>query len=405
MIKYHKFLLGDVMKKICCFLLALSLLIPFGIINSSDTMPVMGETNELAPTANSVVVMEASTGTIIYERNSNEKKSPASMTKMMTMLLIVEAIEKGIVKWDDIVIVSSRASGMGGSQILLETNERMSVDDLFKGIAIASGNDASVAMAEKIAGTEEMFVTMMNNRARELGLKDTNFKNSHGLDEANHYSTAHDMTIIARELVKHPKAIEYTSIYEDYLRQGTDRSFWLVNTNKLVRFYDGVDGIKTGYTALAGFCVTATANINGMRVIVTVMGEPDSRTRNASVSSIFDYVYAQYALHNVIPKDNSLGEYRVDKGKREMVNIVPKEAASVLYRKIDDIPNTSYEINITSLKAPIKVGDVVGTLTLKSDDKVIKTIDLTVSEDVEKANIFELYWRYLRNTLSFNISF
>ena len=211
------------MKKIFGIILALLVLLPFNICAL-----------ELAPNASSVIVLEPTTGEIIYERNSHERRHPASMTKIMTMLLVMEAIDKGIISWEDMVTVSSNASSMGGSQILLETGEEMSVYDMFKGLSVASGNDAAVALAEKIAGTEEMFVKMMNDRAKELGLQDTNFKNSHGLDEANHYSTAYDMAIIAKELSKHEKVFEFTSIYEDYLRKGTDRSFWLVNTNKVV---------------------------------------------------------------------------------------------------------------------------------------------------------------------------
>ena len=188
--------------------------------------------------AKSAILIDADTGTIIFEKNSHERLEPASMTKMMSMLLILENIDKGVIKWDDIVIASENASGMGGSQILLETGEKMSVSDLFKGIAVASGNDAVVAMAEKIAGTEEAFVNMMNERAKELGLKDTSFKNPHGLDTANHFSSAYDMAMIAKELSKHEEVFKYTSIYEDYLRQNTDRQLWLVNTNKVAfKFY------------------------------------------------------------------------------------------------------------------------------------------------------------------------
>lgn len=213
------------MKKILLFLICLTI-IPFSNIKAEDL--------NLAENAKSAILIEASTGEIIYEKNSHEKLVPASMTKMMSMLLIVENIEKGVISWDDIVTVSENASSMGGSQILLETNEKMSVKDLFKGIAVASGNDAVVAMAEKIAGTEEAFVSMMNNRAKELGLKDTSFKNPHGLDTANHYSSAYDMSLIAKELVKHEEVLKYTSIYEDYLRQNTNKEIWLVNTNKIV---------------------------------------------------------------------------------------------------------------------------------------------------------------------------
>ena len=373
------------MKKIISILLSLVVLIPFNIYAM-----------ELATNASSVIVMEPTTGEIIYERNSHERRHPASMTKIMTMLLVMEAIEKDIIKWEDMVTVSSNASSMGGSQILLETGEQMSVYDMFKGLAVASGNDAAVALAEKIAGTEEMFVKMMNDRAKELGLQDTNFKNCHGLDEANHYSTAYDMAIMAKELVKHTKIFEFTSIYEDYLRKGTDRSFWLVNTNKLVRFYKGVDGLKTGYTSEAGFCITATANINDMRIITVVMGEPDSETRNKDVSSVFDYVYAQYGLQKIVDTETILEEVSVEKGKVESIGIVAKEEVNDLYNKNDGSGNFTYEVEVDNLKAPLSKGDVVGKLTLKEDNNVIRTIDLTVKEDVKKANIFELYLRYLK---------
>ena len=372
------------MKKIYGILLSLLVLFPFNV-----------SAMELATNASSVIVMEPTTGEIIYERNSHERRHPASMTKIMTMLLVMEAIEKDIIKWDDIVTVSSNASSMGGSQILLETGEQMSVYDMFKGLAVASGNDAAVALAEKIAGTEEMFVKMMNDRAKELGLQDTNFKNCHGLDDANHYSSAYDMAIMAKELVKHEKIFEFTSIYEDYLRKGTDRSFWLVNTNKLVRFYKGVDGLKTGYTSEAGFCITATANINDMRIITVVMGEPDSETRNKDVSSVFDYVYAQYGLQKIVDTETILDEVSVEKGKVESVGIVAKEEATDLYNKNDSKGEFTYDIEVDNLKAPLSKGDVVGKLTLKENNNVIRTIDLTVKEDVKKANIFELYLRYL----------
>ena len=372
------------MRKIFGVLLILLVLFPFCV-----------QASELAPNASSVIVLEPTTGEIIYERNSHERRHPASMTKIMTMLLVMEAIEKDIIKWDDIVTVSSNASGMGGSQILLETGEQMSVYDMFKGLAVASGNDAAVALAEKIAGTEEMFVKMMNDRAKELGLQDTNFKNCHGLDDANHYSSAYDMAIMAKELVKHEKIFEFTSIYEDYLRKGTDRSFWLVNTNKLVRFYKGVDGLKTGYTSEAGFCITATANINDMRIITVVMGEPDSETRNKDVSSVFDYVYAQYGLQKIVDTETILDEVSVEKGKVESIGIVAKEEVNDLYNKNDGTGNFTYEVEVDNLKAPLSKGDVVGKLTLKENNNVIRTIDLTVKEDVKKANIFELYLRYL----------
>lgn len=363
---------------------------------------VKAETVDLAPNAKSAILIEASTGEIIYEKNSHEKLEPASMTKMMSMLLIVENIEKGVIGWDDIVTVSENASSMGGSQILLETNEQMSVKDLFKGIAVASGNDAVVAMAEKIAGTEDGFVKMMNDRAKELGLNDTSFKNPHGLDTANHYSSAYDMMLIAKELVKHDEVLKYTSIYEDYLRKNTDKQIWLVNTNKLVRFYDGVDGLKTGYTAGAGYCLTATAKRNGVRFIAVAMGEPDSKTRNAEISSMLDYAFAQYTVEKVLSTDSILGTKEVEKGKEKVATIVPMEDINILYKKIDNKKNITYNLKVNKLKAPLKYGDVVGTIELLEDEKVIKTINVTVKNDVAKANFFELYLRNLTDIISGN---
>lgn len=217
------------MKKILLLILSISCLF---------SLSVKAEDLNFGANAKSAILIDADTGTIIFEKNSHERLEPASMTKMMSMLLIVESIDKGIISWDEMVTASENASSMGGSQILLETGEQMSVSDLFKGIAVASGNDAVVAMAEKIAGTEEAFVTMMNERAKELGLQDTSFKNPHGLDTANHFSSAYDMSMIAKELAKHEEVFNYTSIYEDYLRQNTDRQLWLVNTNKVaLKFY------------------------------------------------------------------------------------------------------------------------------------------------------------------------
>ena len=385
------------MKKLCC--LVLSLIIFCFCIN------VKAEDLSLASNAKSAILLEASTGEVIFEKNSHEKLHPASMTKMMSMLLILENIEKGVINWDDIVTVSSNASSMGGSQILLETNEQMSVSDLFKGIAVASGNDAVVAMAEKIAGTEEEFVNMMNKRANELGLTDTNFKNCHGLDDANHYSSASDMAKIALELVKHEKLFEYTSIYEDYLREGTDRKFWLVNTNKLVRFYSGADGLKTGYTGEAGFCLTATAKRNGMRIIAVVMGEPDSKTRTSDVSSMLDYAFAQYETETFLSTESILDTKNINKGKKEYVNIVPKENVTILNKKTDNKKNATYNLEMYDMKLPLKKGDIVGKLSVYVDDNLYRDIDVTVSDDIEKADILTLYGRYLKKIFTGDIVF
>ncbi len=382
------------MKKVLSIILSICMILPFNI---------KAEEIDLAPNAGSAILIEFETGEIIFEKNAHEKLHPASMTKIMSMLIIIEHIDKGLISWDDVVTASENASSMGGSQILLETNEKMTVRDLFKGIAVASGNDAVVAMAEYVAGTEEAFVNMMNEKVKELGLKDTNFKNVHGLDDANHYSSAYDMAFMARELIKHKSVLEYTSIYEDYLRKGTDKEFWLVNTNKLVRFYDGADGLKTGYTSEAGYCLTATANKNDMRLIAVAMNEPDSKTRNAEVTSMLDYGFAQYSTEKVLSTDSILDKITIDKAKNEYVEIVPTENITFLNKKTASPKNASYEIKLNELKAPIKKGDIVGKLILKLDDNIEKEVSITVKEDVEKCNIFELFVRYLCDILGGDI--
>ncbi len=354
---------------------------------------------DLGSNAKSVILIETSTGNILYEKNSHEKLPPASMTKMMSMLLILENIDKGIIKWDDIVTVSANASGMGGSQILLETGEEMTVEDLFKGVAIGSGNDAVVALAEYIAGTVYEFVNMMNEKTKELNLTDTYFKNPHGLNDTNHYSSAYDMAMIAKELSKHEKVFEYTSIYEDYLREGTQRKLWLVNTNKLVRFYKGVDGLKTGYTEEAGYCLTATAN-KGFRVIAVVMGEPSSELRNKEVSEMLDYAYATYKLNTILKKDDTLGKEEVSLSKNKYATLVPIEDITILNKKIDEDKNYSYSITVDNLKAPIKRGDKVGYIDVLENGNIVKTVEITVKDDIKKANIIELYFRYIKELVT-----
>lgn len=383
------------MKKIMIFL---------SIVSSFSLLNVKAENLSFAENAKSAIMIEASTGEVLFEKNSDEKLVPASMTKMMSMLLILEAIEKGIIKWNQIVTVSENASSMGGSQILLETGEKMSVNDLFKGVAIASGNDAVVALAEASYGSESVFVNHMNKKAKELGLKNTNFKNPHGLDAADHYSSARDMSLIAKELAKHEKVFEYTSMYEDYLREGTDKKIWLVNTNKLVRFYDGVDGLKTGFTNGAGYCITATAKKNGMRIIAVVMGEPTSKMRNKEISEMFDYAFAHYKVIDLLKEKKDLGNYRVDSGKDEYAKIIPKEAATTLRKKGEDTGKIKYDIDINNLKAPLKNGDIVGFLTIKENRKKIKTIPLTVSKNIKKMNFIELFIRNIKDMIIGNIN-
>ena len=397
------------MKKIIILLSCFLILFPMAIRAEEVTDTNVEENNDtnvsLAQNAKSAILIDASTGQILFEKNSHEKLAPASMTKIMSMLVIVESIEKGIIHWDDMVTASSNASGMGGSQILLETGEQMKVEDMFKGVAVASGNDAVVALAEAVAGTTDEFVKMMNDKVKELGLKDTNFKNPHGLDDANHYSSAYDMAMIARELVKHEKVLTFTSIYEDYLRKGTSKEFWLVNTNKLVRFYNGVDGLKTGYTTEAGYCLTATAKKNDMRLISVVMGEESNGLRTSETSALLDYGFAQYKSTELVKQGDVVTEVQIEKAKNQNVSIITKDNASILSKKTEKMGDITYETKLDKIKAPVKKGDKVGTLKVKEDGKLIKEITLTVKQDVKEANILELYGRYLKNMIIGNIKF
>ena len=380
------------------------ILFVFLILVSLFIIPVKAE-EQMASNAKSAILIEASTGTILFEKSSNEKFAPASMTKMMSLLIIMENIDNGNLEMDEIVKASKHAASMGGSQIYLEENEEMKVEDMLKGITIGSANDATVALAERIAGTEDKFVEMMNAKVKELGLKNTNFKNSTGLDEANHYSSSYDMAIIAKELVKHKKILDFSSIYETYLRTDSDSKFWLVNTNKLVRFYKGVDGLKTGYTEEAGYCLTATINKDNMRLIAVVMGEPTSTIRNSEVSALLDYGYNLYQKHTYITKEEIIDNVKVDKGKKDKANIVVMDDVVRINKKGYKVGEVSYELNLNKLKAPINKGEKVGTLIIKEDGKKVSIADVTVEENIEKANHFVLYLRYIKEILSGNYNF
>jgi len=392
------FLLGDVnLKKIILILIFISaILIP---------KIVYAEEIDLAPSATSAIIIEASTGEIIWQKNAHEKLAPASMTKMMSMLLIMEALDKGNITWDEEVTASSYASSMGGSQIFLEAGEKMSVTDLVKGIAIGSGNDATVAMAERIAGTEDNFVRMMNDKAKELELKNTNFKNATGLDASDHYSSAYDMALVARELVKHEDILKFTGTYEDYIRQDTNNSFWLVNTNRLVRFYTGVDGLKTGFTNEAGYCLTATAKKDNLRLITVVMNEPTSALRSSETSSMLDYGFNMYMIDQILTTDKVLDKIKVELGKDEEVDIVAVEEVNILNNKNENKRDVTYEIEKYTVKAPVKIGDVVGKINVIENNKVINTVDMTVTKDVDKASIFIVFIRNILNVIEGNLIF
>lgn len=313
------------------------------------------------------------------------------------MLLIMEAIDNKELSFDDEVTISKTAADMGGSQVFLEEGEVYKVSDLLKGIAIASGNDAVVAMAEKIGGSVEGFVEMLNKRAKELGAVNTHFVNPHGLDADGHYSTAQDMAILARELLKHEKILEYTSIYEEYLEKNDGTRTWLVNTNRLVRFYEGIDGLKTGYTKNAGYCLTATAKKDNFRLISVVMGEESNEKRSSDTVKMLNYGFNTYKINVIKKKGEVLGNVRVEGGKYENVEVTLIDDVTILLKNTDQEEEYSFNINIDKLKAPIKTGDVVGKAeVIDSQGNIIMDVDVTVKKAIEKANIFDYLLRNLK---------
>ncbi|MFS0722714.1 D-alanyl-D-alanine carboxypeptidase family protein [Paenibacillus sp. 1P07SE] len=351
----------------------------------------------LAPSALSAILIDADSGTIIFEKNSHAKLPPASITKVMTMLLIVEALDEGTIKLTDKVQASEYAASMGGSQIFLEPGEEMTVEEMLKGIALASGNDASVAMAEKLAGTEEAFVKRMNERAAELGLKNTHFVNCNGLPAENHYSSAHDIAIMSRELLKHEEITKYTGLYQDHLRKTSDKPFWLVNTNKLVRFYSGADGLKTGYTTEAKFCLTATAKRDNLRVVAVVMGEPNTKTRNNEVSQMMDYAFAQYTNHPIFKTGDTIGQMKVHKGEVAELPIVAKHQYSVLLKKGTPQDEIRHELRLEGpLQAPVKANQPIGKLIVFQKDKILGEFEVTAPESVDRAG----WWTMLKRVTS-----
>jgi len=356
------------------------------------------EALNLAPDAKSAILIERDTGEILFDKNAHQKLSPASMTKIMTLLLVMEAIDKGNLTLNEMIRVSERASSMGGSQVFLEAGEEMSVEDLLKAIAIASGNDASVALAERLAGSEEAFVKMMNDKAKELNLENTKFQNSSGLPADDHYSTSYDIAVISKELLKYETITDYTSIYEDYLRKGEENEFWLVNTNKLVRFYSGVDGLKTGYTNEAKYCLAATAKRDDMRVIAVVMGSDTVKERNATISQMLDYAFNHFETKKLFDKGDTITSIRLLKAENKNIPIVASESVSTLYKKgesIDDITQM-VELNET-FDLPLQIGDQVGTLTVKQGDEMLSETPLTVDQQVNEATYFTLLKRAMQS--------
>ena len=364
------------MKRAGILLICFSLLAGF--------LPCKVQALELNVAAKSAVLMDVATGSILYEQNPHEALAPASVTKVMTMLLIMEAIDSGKIGWNDSVTASEAAAAKGGSQIYLKVGETMSVSDMVKSISVSSANDCACAMAEHLAGSESAFVDLMNARARELGMTDTRFVNCTGLDDspeaANHRTSAHDIAMMSRELLKnHPDIKKYTTIWMDTVRNG---AFGLSNTNKMVRFYDGCTGLKTGFTSSAGYCLSASAQRNGMELIAVVMGSATSAERFAAAKSMLDYGFANFALYTPeIPENAAVS---VTLGKSSVISAVPAESPQLLVEK-NQVSSITTEVELEpSVSAPVSAGQRLGTLTIQYQGQVLREIPLIAEEAVAR---------------------
>lgn len=358
---------------------------------------------EMEISAKSAILVDFNTGKVLYSKNENEPLAMASMTKVMSMLLVMEKIDDGSLKYDDIVEISTESSSMGGSQIFLNPGDKYKVIDLLKGVAMASANDAVVALAEKTYGSKEHFIEAMNKKAESLGLKNTHFVNVHGLDEEGHYSSAYDMSVMARELLKHEKILDFTKVYEEYLTKPDGSQIWLVNTNKLVRFYDGVDGLKTGFTQNAGYCLTATGKKNNLRLISVVMGEESIEKRSSDTVKLLNYGFNTFKVNLIKHKSEILGKINVQKGKKENVDVVLVNDLIELLNASDKPSNYKFKILVDKITAPVKKGDVIGKVKVLNDnDILISEVDITVNENVLKANLWDLFKRNLKYNLVWN---
>ena len=353
---------------------------------------------ELDIAGKSALLMDIATGTVLYEKDPHAKLAPASVTKVMTMLLIMESIDSGKIGWEDTVTASENAAAKGGSQIYLKVGETMSVSDMVKSIAVSSANDCACAMAEHIAGSEAAFVDMMNRRAKELGMNDTNFVNCTGLDDdpnaKDHLTSAHDIAIMSRELMKHhPDIKKYTNIWMDTVRGG---AFGLANTNKLVRFYPGATGLKTGFTSQAGYCLSSTAEREGLGLIAVVMGAATSQDRFAACKSMLDYGFANYAL--VSPELTPEAAVPVKLGTATQVRAIPAEAGELLVDKAQRGSITTEVSMEESVTAPVSKGQRVGMMTIRAGEQVLRQIPLVAEETVPRLTWWQLFVHVLRQT-------
>lgn len=348
--------------------------------------------------APSAILMDAATGTILYEKNAHERLAPASVTKVMTLLLVMEALDSGRITWDDMVTASETAAGKGGSQVYLEVGEQMSMDEMLKSVVVSSANDCATALAEHVAGSEAAFAERMNARAAELGLEDTHFVNCTGLDDepnaAEHLTSAYDIAVMSRELLKHDEIRKYTTIWMDTVRDG---QFGLSNTNKLVRFYQGTTGLKTGYTKAAGHCLSASAQRDGIELIAVVLHCESSSDRFQSAKALLDYGFANYALVSAELPD-APEPIRVKLGTQTLVTPVLQDSAPILIEKGEQARVTKTVTLPEEVTAPIAAGQQIGTLTIATDTRTLAEIPIVSPVAIERLTLWELTVQLLRRT-------
>lgn len=383
-------------RRLLCAVIAL-FIIPAGSVGAEVAAQVDTDVSAKLITAEAGILVEASTGEVLYEQNADAKLHIASVTKIMTMLLIMEAVDSGKISLNDMVTASEYAASMGGSQVFLEAGEKMSVSDMLKAIAVASGNDAAVAMAEFVSGSEGAFVEQMNKKAAELGCTNTHFINCNGLNETKeHFSCARDIAKISRELISHEKIFDYTSIWMDSLRNG---SFGLSNTNKMIRFYNGANGLKTGFTNAAMYCLSATAKRDGMQLIAVVLHSPSSKERQASASALLDYGFANYEVAGDKELDLSAPYIRITGGECEQLAPEVSGGGFIVKKGNKDKLEAAFELE-TELSAPIEQGQKVGEVIFSADGNEIARRDLYAPEKVEKTNAFKIFLRSLTYWIS-----
>ncbi len=371
------------MRKIFTFLLTLVMVLGCVQVKAN---------NDLAAQAGAAILMEASHQDILYAKNENEKMYPASTTKIMTLILIFEALNDGSLKMDDMVTTSAYASSMGGSQVYLEEGETLSASDMIKSIVIASANDCCVAMAERLEGSVEKFVEKMNEKAKELGLENTHFVNCTGLHDDNHYTSAKDLAIMASYLLKigEKNLMQFTTMYDGYIREG-EKKFWLVNTNKLLNQYEGADGLKTGFTKEAGYCLVATAKRNGVRMISVILNEKEAKVRNQESMQLLDYGFNQYTTATLYKKGDVIMELEVPNSKEKRIPVTTADDIVYAVKKGEE-DNPDYSIDISKHEAPIIQGEQVGRLVIRKEEREIESFPLIAGTDATPLSFSE--WIY-----------